>query len=304
MKLAIIGLGKMGGNMARRLIRDGHTIVGYNLQNTITEELARSEGLIPASSLSEAVAQLEQPKIMWLMVPSGKPTGDTISALKEILSRGDIVIDGGNSNFNDSIERGVFLKEKGIEFVDVGVSGGVWGLTEGYSLMAGGDENIIEFISPILSTLADVKGKGWGRVGPVGAGHYVKMIHNGIEYGLMAAYAEGFEMLQAREDFHLDLKKITEIWQNGSVVRSWLLDLIGNAIEKDQNLSEIKPFVADSGEGRWTVEESIKMAVPIPVIALSLMRRFESRQDNSYSNRLLAAVRNQFGGHEVKKING
>jgi 6-phosphogluconate dehydrogenase len=304
MKLAIIGLGKMGGNMARRLIRGGHTVVGYNLEPAVTEELARSEGLKPAFSLSDAVAQLEQPKIVWLMVPSGKPTGDTINALKELLSKGDIVIDGGNSNFNDSIARGISLLEKGIGFVDVGVSGGVWGLTEGYSLMAGGQQKTIDDISPILSTLAEAGSKGWGRVGPVGAGHYVKMVHNGIEYGLMEAYAEGFEMLQAREDFDLDLRKVTEIWQHGSVVRSWLLDLIGNAIEKDETLSEIKPWVADSGEGRWTVEESIKMAVPIPVIALSLMRRFESRQENSYASRLLAAVRNQFGGHEVKKING
>ncbi len=301
MKLAMIGLGKMGGNMARRLLRDGHTVIGYNLEPEVTEKMAHSEGLIPAFSLKDAVDQMEYPKIAWVMVPSGKPTEETITALADLLSPGDFIIDGGNSNFNDSVRIGASLKEKCIHFVDVGVSGGVWGLTEGYSLMAGGDEKAIKHIASILSSLAGEGGKGWGRVGPNGAGHYVKMVHNGIEYGLMAAYAEGYEMLQARKEFGLDLKKITEIWQNGSVVRSWLLDLIGIAMDEDQSLAEIKPWVADSGEGRWTVEESIKMAVPIPVIALSLMRRFESRQENSFSARLLAALRNQFGGHEVRK---
>jgi 6-phosphogluconate dehydrogenase len=301
MKLAMIGLGKMGGNMARRLIRAGHSVIGYNLEAAVTEELARSEGLIPAFSLNDAVDQLENPKIAWVMVPSGKPTEDTITTLADLLSQGDFIIDGGNSNFNDSVRIGASLKEKGIHFVDVGVSGGVWGLKEGYSLMAGGDEKAMKHLTPILSSLAGESGKGWGRVGPNGAGHYVKMVHNGIEYGLMAAYAEGYEMLHARKEFGLDLKKITEIWQNGSVVRSWLLDLIGNALDRDQTLADIKPWVADSGEGRWTVEESIKMAIPIPVITLSLIRRFESRQENSYAARLLAALRNQFGGHEVRK---
>lgn len=301
MKLAMVGLGKMGGNMARRLIRAGHTVIGYNLEPGPTEELSRTEGLKPSFNLKEAVDQLEKPKIVWVMVPSGKPTENTIDALSGLLTKGDFIIDGGNSNFNDSVRMGNSLRAKDIHFIDVGVSGGVWGLREGYSLMAGGEEDAIEYLSPIFSSLAGEGGNGWGRVGPNGAGHYVKMVHNGIEYGMMAAYAEGFEMLQAREEFGLDLNKITEIWQNGSVVRSWLLDLIGNALKEDQRLEKIKPWVADSGEGRWTVEESIKMAVPIPVIALSLMRRFESRQENSFSARLLAALRNQFGGHEIKQ---
>jgi 6-phosphogluconate dehydrogenase len=302
MKLAIIGLGKMGGNMAKRLIRAGHEVVGYNRSFNVTEELAKSDGLEPATSLADVANQLTSPRIVWLMVPSGKATEDTLDEFLKLLKPGDIIVDGGNSNFNDSIARGMKAKALGIEFVDAGVSGGIWGLAEGYSIMVGGDEGTVSYISPILSSLAPAVDKGWGRVGPVGAGHYVKMIHNGIEYGMMEAYAEGFEMLQQRQEFNLDLAKITEIWKYGSVVRSWLLDLIGNAFKESQTLDEIKPWVADSGEGRWTVEESIKMAVPIPVIMMSLLRSFESRQENSYAARLLAAIRNQFGGHEIKKV--
>jgi 6-phosphogluconate dehydrogenase len=301
MKLAMIGLGKMGGNMARRLLRAGHDVVGYNLEPEVTAELAKSEGLKPAFTLADAVGQLSNTKIVWLMVPSGQPTENTILELLPILSKDDIVIDGGNSNFNDSIRRGSMFAEKGIKFLDAGVSGGIWGLSEGYSIMIGGDDLAIKFISPILSSLAQGESKGWGRVGPCGAGHYVKMVHNGIEYGLMEAYSEGYELLQTRKEFQLDLNQITKIWREGSVVRSWLLDLIANALNKDQNLTEIKGWVADSGEGRWTIEEAIKMAVPIPVITLSLFRRFESRQQDSFSAKLLAAVRNQFGGHEIKK---
>lgn len=302
MKLAIVGLGKMGGNMARRLLRAGHKVIGYNRSPETTDSLAGSEGLIPAYSLAEAVGKLEKPRVVWLMVPSGDTTRATIEAVSKMLDKGDYLIDGGNSNFNDSIKNHEFLSGLGINFIDVGVSGGVWGVTEGYSMMAGGDVEAIDHISPLLISLADKDGNGWGRVGPGGSGHFVKMVHNGIEYGMMQAYAEGFEMLQARQEFNLDLAKVTEIWQHGSVVRSWLLDLIANAIKQDPTLEDIKPWVADSGEGRWTVEESIKMGVPIPVIALSLMRRFESRQENSFAARLLAAMRNQFGGHEMKKI--
>lgn len=301
MKLAIIGLGKMGGNMARRLLRAGHDVVGYNLESEVTNELAKSENLKPAYSLKEAVNLLDKPKIVWIMVPSGQPTENTVIELLSLLSKDDVVIDGGNSNFNDSIRRGKIFEEKGIKFLDAGVSGGIWGLSEGYSIMIGGDDQAIKYISPILSSLSQGESKGWGRVGPSGAGHYVKMVHNGIEYGLMEAYAEGFELLQARKEFQLDLNQISRIWREGSVVRSWLLDLIANALSKDQNLTEVKGWVADSGEGRWTIEEAIKMAVPIPAITLSLFRRFESRQQDSFSTKLLAAVRNQFGGHEIKK---
>ncbi len=250
MKLAIIGLGKMGGNMAKRLIRAGHEIVGFNQDVSLTEEIARSDGLKPADSVADAVARLESPRIVWTMVPSGKPTDEVLNELFALLSAGDIIIDGGNSNFNESITRGLQASSKGIRFVDAGVSGGIWGLTEGYSIMVGGDERTIDYLNPIFSALATDGGTGWGRVGPSGAGHYVKMVHNGIEYGLMQAYAEGFEMLQGRKEFGLNLSQITEIWQHGSVVRSWLLDLIGNAIKDDQSLEGIKPWVADSGEGR------------------------------------------------------
>jgi len=234
------------------------------------------------------------------MVPAGAPTEGTVQALGDLLSAGDVVIDGGNSNFNDSMRRAAFLKERGIEFVDAGVSGGVWGLAEGYSMMVGGSEDVVQRLSPIFETLAPGAHTGWGRVGPGGAGHFTKMVHNGIEYGLMEAYAEGFELLRARKDFSLDLHQVAEIWRYGSVVRSWLLDLTANALAEDQELSDIRGWVSDSGEGRWTVFEAINMDVPAPVITLSLFRRFSSRQDESYAAKLLAAMRNQFGGHAVK----
>lgn len=301
MKLAMIGLGKMGANMSRRLMAAGHQVVGYNLNKEVTEKMASKDGLAPAYSLEEAVNLLDAPRIVWVMVPSGDPTESTVSSLANLLSPHDIVIDGGNSNFNDSIRRAELLAKKKIDFLDVGVSGGVWGLKEGYSLMIGGDSKVTDHLAPIFKTLAPSADSGWGHVGPSGSGHYVKMVHNGIEYGLMQAYAEGFDLLKSREDFNLDLHQVAEIWRDGSVVRSWLLDLTANALADDQDLSDIRPWVADSGEGRWTVIEAINQAVPAPVITMALFQRFVSRQDNSYAAKLLAAMRNQFGGHAVRK---
>lgn len=302
MKLAMIGLGKMGGNMSRRLIGSGHGVVGYNLETEVTQQLAEEVGLIPAVSLEEAIAALEAPRVVWVMVPAGAPVDSTLASLSELLSPGDIAIDGGNSNFNESIRRAEMLKEKGIHFLDVGVSGGVWGLAEGYSMMVGGEAEVVEKIRPIFETLAPAPDLGWGHMGPSGSGHYVKMIHNGIEYGMMQAYAEGFEIMHARKDFDLDLHQISEVWRYGSVVRSWLLDLTANALSGDQELSDLRGYVPDSGEGRWTVFEAINQDVPAPIITLSLFQRFSSRQDESYGAKLLAAMRNQFGGHAVKKI--
>lgn len=301
MKLAMIGLGKMGSNMARRLISGGHTVIGYNRSAKPTEALAAETDLIPAFSLEQALSLLDAPKIVWMMVPAGKSTEETIKVLAKLLSAGDIVIDGGNSNFNDTLRRADGLHKDGIHFVDVGTSGGIWGLTEGYSLMIGGDTGVVDSLRAIFETLAPGTNEGWGHVGPNGAGHYVKMVHNGIEYGLMEAYAEGFELLHAREDFKFDLHQIAEIWRFGSVVRSWLLDLTADALAEDSELSDIQGWVADSGEGRWTVFEAINNDVPAPIITLSLFRRFSSRQDESYSAKLLAALRNQFGGHAVKR---
>ncbi|MGE5221784.1 MAG: phosphogluconate dehydrogenase (NAD(+)-dependent, decarboxylating) [Omnitrophica WOR_2 bacterium] len=302
MKIAMVGLGKMGGNMTRRLIQGGHQVAGFDFSKEAVEQLAGEIKLIPAGSLEDLVLKLEPPRAVWIMVPAGHPTEETIETLAGLLSKGDVIIDGGNSNFQDSIRRAAFLKGKGIYFLDVGVSGGVWGLKEGYSMMVGGEADIVELFRPIFETLAPAPDKGWGYVGPSGSGHYVKMIHNGIEYGLMEAYAEGFELLRARQDFHLNNKQISEIWRYGSVVRSWLLDLIAAALSEDPDLKDIRGWVEDSGEGRWTVEEAINQGVPAPVIALSLFRRFESRQEDSFAAKLLAAMRNQFGGHEVKHV--
>ncbi len=301
MKLAIIGLGKMGGNMALRLIRDGHEVVGYNLQPEPTKQLAQEEGLIPTFSLEEVVENLPDRRVVWVMVPAGKPTEMTIEALGGLLNEDDIVIDGGNSNYKETMQRAAILKEKGIFFVDVGTSGGVWGLKEGYSMMVGGDDDAVDYIRPILETLAPGKETGWGHVGPSGSGHFVKMVHNGIEYGLMQAYAEGFEIMRAKGEFGLDLHQISEIWRFGSVVRSWLLDLTANALSENPDLDGIKGWVADSGEGRWTVFEAIDLDVPAPVITQALQARFVSRQEESFAAKILAAMRNQFGGHAIKK---
>src|SRR5450631_1442629 len=300
MELAMIGLGRMGANMAQRLLRGGHRVVGFDpavaARRSIEEKGAQS-----AASLEALVAQLRAPRILWLMVPAGAITDDTIGALMRLLSAGDTVVDGGNSNYHDTQRRAQALGARQIHLVDCGTSGGVWGLAEGYSLMIGGDEAAVERLRPIFETLAPARDRGWGRVGPVGSGHFTKMIHNGIEYGLMQAYAEGFSILQHKRAFGLDVHQVAEIWRHGSVVRSWLLDLTAAALEKNPEMAGIAPYVEDSGEGRWTVAEAIDLDVPAPVITLSLLERLRSRDSDSYSDKLLAAMRNEFGGHAIRK---
>jgi 6-phosphogluconate dehydrogenase len=300
MELGLIGLGKMGGNMARRWMGGGHTVIGY-ARTAATVQSYVKEGMIGAGSLEDLVKRLKPPRSVWLMLPAGKPTDEAVDALSGLLARDDAVVDGGNTYYKDDLRRAAQLEKKGIHYLDQGTSGGVWGLKEGYSLMIGGEEGIFERLKPAFATLAPGPDQGWGRVGPVGAGHFVKMVHNGIEYGMMQAYAEGFNLLEAAEEFRLDLHRISRIWQHGSVVRSWLLDLAADALQENPKLSGIEPWVADSGEGRWTVQEGIERSVPVPVIAHSLMARFRSRQPSSFADRLLAALRNQFGGHAIKK---
>jgi 6-phosphogluconate dehydrogenase len=299
MDIGIFGLGRMGGNMALRLLAGGHRVV---VSNRSPEPVARlaEQGAEPAHDLEELVQHLSPPRVVWIMVPAGEPTEKMVEELAGLLAPGDVVVDGGNSNYKDSMRRAARLAEKGLGFVDAGTSGGVWGRTEGYSLMVGGDAEAVGLVRPALETLAPGPDRGWGHVGPPGSGHFVKMVHNGIEYGLMQAYAEGFEILRAKEEFDLDLHQVAELWRYGSVVRSWLLDLTAAALADDQDLSGIQGWVADSGEGRWTVAEAIDQDVPAPVITLALLMRFVSRQDESYAARLLAAMRNQFGGHAVK----
>jgi 6-phosphogluconate dehydrogenase len=300
MQIAMIGLGRMGANMAQRLLRGGHTVVGYDPAADARTALEQ-KGAGSAASLEQLVAKLKAPRVLWLMVPAGAITDSTITSLTALLAAGDTIIDGGNSNFHDTQRRAAAGAQKGIHYVDSGTSGGVWGLAEGYSLMIGGDDAVVERLRPIFETLAPAPDKGWGRVGAVGSGHYTKMIHNGIEYGMMQAYAEGFSILQHKDEFKLDLHQIAEIWRYGSVVRSWLLDLTANALEKNPTLHGIAPYVADSGEGRWTVAEAIELGVPAVVITASLLERLRSREAESFSDKLLAAMRNQFGGHEIKK---
>jgi len=298
----MVGLGKMGANMTKRLLLDDHRVV-VTARSAESINAAKAEGATGAGSLEELVSLLKAPRIVWVMVPAGEPTGTVIDTLARLLDAGDIIVDGGNSNYKDSLRRATALKEQGIHFVDVGTSGGIWGLTEGYSMMVGGSAEAVAYVRPALETLAPAADQGWGHVGPSGSGHFVKMVHNGIEYGLMQAYAEGFDIMHAKSDFDLDLHQISEIWRYGSVVRSWLLDLTAATLAEDQELSDIKGWVADSGEGRWTVFNSIDLDVPAPVITLALQMRFISRQDESYAAKLLAAMRNQFGGHAVKKEN-
>jgi 6-phosphogluconate dehydrogenase len=303
MELAMVGLGKMGFNMTTRLIQGGHRVVGFaHSPNDI--KAAEEVGAVGAVTLQEAVDKLPSPRIVWLMIPAGPPTFETVEFLVKMLSKGDVVIDGGNSYYKDSIRHAEMLAEKGIEFVDCGTSGGIWGLKEGYSMMIGGKPEVVEMLHPIFATLAPAPDKGWGYVGPHGAGHYVKMIHNGIEYGMMQAFAEGFSILKSKKEFGIDLAEVSRIWQHGSVVRSWLLDLAARALEQDPTLADIKPWVADSGEGRWTVFESIDLDVPAPVITLALQTRFASRDEENFTARMLAALRNQFGGHAVKHEGG
>ncbi len=304
MQLGFIGLGRMGANMVRRTVRDGHEIVAYNRTVEKAHELVDEEKaaghttLVAADTVAALVEQLAKPRAVWIMVPAGDATEAQIHELLEHLEPGDTIIDGGNTNFHDDVRRHAMLKEHGINYVDAGVSGGIWGLANGFCLMVGGDPEVVTPLEPIFRSLAPVD--GYLHCGPVGSGHYVKMIHNGIEYGMMQAYAEGFEIMHASE-YPLDLAAISDLWNHGSVVRSWLLELATDAFRKGgQDLSELKGWVADSGEGRWTVQEAIDRDVPAPIITLALQTRFRSRQDDSYGAKVLAALRNEFGGHAVK----
>ena len=299
MELGMIGLGRMGANMAERLVRGGHRAVGFD-PGTEARTLAASKGIEPVTSLEALVAVLPTPRCLWIMVPAGQPVDDTLDHLLPLLAPGDTVVEGGNSFYKDTMRRGQMLAGHGIHYVDCGTSGGVWGLAVGYSLMIGGEVAAVEALTPLFATLAPATDRGWARVGPSGAGHFTKMVHNGIEYGMMQAYAEGFAILQHKTDFNLDLHQIAEVWREGSVVRSWLLDLTADALGKNPTLAGIAPYVEDSGEGRWTVAEAIDLNVAAPVITLSLLERLRSRDDDSFVDKLLAAMRNQFGGHKIK----
>ncbi len=300
MELGMVGLGRMGANMARRLVRGGHRVVGFD-PNPAARMHVEADGAESVASLDALVAALAAPRALWLMVPAGSITEQSIAALLPLLAKADTIIDGGNSNYRDTLRRAQLLAERGVQLVDSGTSGGVWGLEHGYSLTVGGDASVVERLRPIFETLAPAADRGWGRVGPVGAGHFAKMVHNGIEYGLMQAYAEGFAILERKREFALDLHQVAEIWRHGSVVRSWLLDLASAALATNPSLAGIAPHVADSGEGRWTVAEAIELEVSAPVITLSLLERLRSRERDSFSDKLLAAMRNQFGGHAIKR---
>ena len=300
MELGMIGLGRMGGNMAQRLLAAGHQVVAYDMNR---EALTASGalGAQAAGSPEDLVARLTPPRPVWLMLPQGQPTEDTLQLLAPLLDSGDVILDGGNANYKDTLRRAEYLAERGIDLMDVGTSGGIWGLSEGYTLMVGGKEEVFCRLEPIFQALAPGADRGYSHVGSVGAGHFVKMVHNGVEYALMEAYAEGFELMAAKEEFDLDLPKIANTWRHGSVVRSWLLDLVVSALEEDPSLDDLEAYVEDSGEGRWTVQESVDLAVPTPVITLSLQQRFRSRQAQPFGAKLLAALRNQFGGHPVRR---
>lgn len=298
MQIAMVGLGRMGMNMARRLLQGGHEVVAYNRTASKTEEIVR-EGAIGSFSLDELVDKLTAPKVVWVMLPAGKPVDDHLEQLKELLAPGDIVIDGGNTYYKDDIRRAKMLAQKGVKFLDVGVSGGIWGLEVGYCMMMGGDRDVYEYLEPIFKTLAP--DDGYLYCGPTGAGHFVKMVHNGIEYGMMQAYGEGFAILEGSPygEF-LDYSQVSHLWNQGSVIRSWLLELLETAFAKDAKLADIRGYVEDSGEGRWTVQQAVESGVAAPVIALSLFRRFRSRQDDAFEDKVLAALRREFGGHAVK----
>ncbi|MFL5577824.1 MAG: phosphogluconate dehydrogenase (NAD(+)-dependent, decarboxylating) [Gemmatimonadaceae bacterium] len=299
MKIGMVGLGRMGANMTTRLLRGGHEVVVQDRTPDVVAAAARG-GATGTASLEELVARLDAPRAVWIMLPAGEVTEGTVGKLAALLAPGDTIVDGGNSNYKDTMRRAAALRERGVSLVDSGTSGGVWGLAEGYSLMVGGDADAVSRLRPIFETLAPAPDRGWGHVGPSGAGHFVKMVHNGIEYGLMQAYAEGFSILKHKEEMQLDLANVAEIWRHGSVVRSWLLDLTARALSQDAALSDVAPYVSDSGEGRWTVAEAVDLDVPAPVITLSLIQRLRSRDSESYADRLLAAMRNQFGGHAIK----
>lgn len=299
MQLGLIGLGKMGGYMAERLRLGGHQVVGYDFNAEAVAKLTAS-GNVGVSSLEDMTKKLEGRRAVWIMVPQGKPVDDTIAKLMPLLSPGDILIDGGNSYYKDSMRRHQEVTAKGFQFVDVGTSGGIWGLKEGYSMMVGGDKDPVEYLRPIFETLAPAADKGWGHVGPGGSGHFVKMVHNGIEYGIMQAYAEGFTVLEKKEEFHLNLPEIAQIWRYGSVIRSWLLDLTADALAGNPTLDGLQAYVVDSGEGRWTVFEAFDLNISAPVITESVIRRIRSREENNFTDRMLAIMRKEFGGHAVK----
>jgi 6-phosphogluconate dehydrogenase len=297
MRLAMIGLGRMGGNMAQRLLQGGHEVIVYDRSANVLNALV-SKGVTAANDLRDVVKQLEPRRIIWIMVPAGEPVDSTLEEVVPNLARGDIIIDGGNSNFRDTLRRAEALQARGIEFVDAGTSGGIWGLTSGYCLMIGATPPAFRHCEPIFRTLAQPD--GYAHVGPPGAGHYVKMVHNGIEYGMLQAYAEGYEILHASQDFKLDLAQIAKLWNHGSVVRSWLNELAERALSRDDELAGIKGYMEDSGEGRWTVEEAMRLDVPAPVITMSLLARLRSRQEESFGAKVIAALRKEFGGHAVK----
>ncbi len=301
MELGMIGLGRMGSNMAQRLLAGGHRVIGYDPIPEAVQAVV-DQGAVGASSTADMVAKLSTPRAVWVMVPSGDPTEATVNTVASELAEGDIVIDGGNSYYKDSMRRAAALSGRGLLFLDVGTSGGIWGLKEGYCLMVGGDAAAFQRMEPIFQTLAPSPHRGYGHVGPSGAGHFVKMVHNGVEYGLMQAYAEGFELLEAKREFGLDLRHIADVWRYGSVVRSWLLDMTAAALQEDPKLQSVAAYVEDTGEGRWTVRESIDLAVPVPIISESLQARFRSRQDQPFGARMLAALRRQFGGHAVRRV--
>jgi len=299
MELGMIGLGKMGGFMSERLTRAGHRVVGYDRDAAVVQKIGE-KGVVGANTLEKMIAELKAPRAVWLMVPAGKPVDDTIELLLPHLAAGDTIIDGGNSYYKDSVRRAAALKPKNINFVDCGTSGGVWGITEGYSMMVGGDADVVKRLSPIFEALAPGKDQGWGRVGPAGSGHFVKMVHNGIEYGIMEAYAEGLDLLGHKKDFNLDLLQVSKIWQYGSVIRSWLLDLTVDALTHNPKLEGIGAYVTDSGEGRWTVIEGVDLGVALPVISGALDMRFRSQDPEPFANKLLAMMRHEFGGHAFK----
>lgn len=298
MKIGFVGLGRMGMNMVKRLLNDNHEVVVYNRTYAKSQQAAEL-GAIACESLQELVGKLPIPRIVWLMLPAGEPTEMHLTEVAELLAKDDVIIDGGNAFYKDSMRRAEYLETKQIHFLDIGVSGGIWGLEKGYCMMAGGAEVVFKSVEPVLKSLAPEQ--GYGLMGKNGSGHFVKMVHNGIEYGMLQAYGEGFEILQRKQEFGLDLEKIAVLWNHSSVIQSWLLELAGRAFAADPRLEDIVGYVQDSGEGRWTVAEAIELDIPAPTITLSLLERFRSRQDESFAAKVIAALRNQFGGHEVKK---
>ncbi len=298
--VGLIGLGRMGGNMARRWRQQGVNVIALNRSRSVTDALAQECGVVATTSIEQLIAQLPSPRIVWLMLPAGDATQQHIDSVLPLLSAGDVLVDGANSWFKHTLQRAEQIQKTGVHFVDAGVSGGVWGLANGYCIMAGGEKTAINIVTPLLQTLAPAVDRGWLHTGPTGSGHFTKMVHNGIEYGMMQALSEGFSLLKAREDFQLDLAAIAELWRHSSVVRSWLLDLCGDFLQQDQQLDNITPFVADSGEGRWTALEAIEQGIPAPVMSLALMMRFASQGKNDFSDKMLAKMREGFGGHKVE----